>query len=140
MLTGRLIAESLQVGTDITIPGLRVIRLGRHDVSASTTPSSESDSDDTGAPAGATEDQPQIWTFVDFEAPDEQADALAQAIAAALETTTGWWADFTVEQDRVIVFANRVFRYRIGDKAGHDEAIAWGLAAGTPHHQLDWGD
>jgi hypothetical protein len=65
---------------------------------------------------------------------------LAQAIAEALETATGWWADFIVGNDHVVVFANRVFRYRIGDEAGREEAVSWGRAAGTPEHQLDWGD
>ncbi|WP_302828585.1 hypothetical protein [Streptomyces sp. BV286] len=39
----------------------------------------------------------------------------------------------------MIVFAGRYFRYRIGDEAGRAEAVAWGRAAGTPEHQLDWG-
>jgi hypothetical protein len=56
-----------------------------------------------------------VWTFFDFEAPDNRADELAQALAAALETTSGWWADFVVGDDHVVVFADRVFRYRIGD-------------------------
>jgi hypothetical protein len=38
------------------------------------------------------------------------------------------------------VFAGRVFRYREGDAAGREEAVAHGRAAGTPEHQLDWGD
>jgi len=140
VLTGRLLAESLRVGADLTIDDLRVVRLGRHDVSESTLPAAEPSDQDLDASAGATDAQPQIWTFVDFEAPDEQADALAQAIADALETATGWWADFIVGEDHVVVFANRVFRYPIGDEAGREEAAAWGRAAGTPEHQLDWGD
>ena len=140
MLTGRLLAESLRVGADLAIDDLRVVRLGRHDVSGSTLPDGDVSDSDPDAPGGATDAQPQIWTFVDFEAPDEQADALGRAIADALETSTGWWADFIVGGDRVVVFANRAFRYRIGDEAGREEAVAWGRAAGTPEHQLDWGD
>jgi hypothetical protein len=141
MLTGRLLAESLRVGSDLAVTDLRVVRLGRHDVSSSTLPDAEPDNADLGAPgAGATEDQPKIWTFLDFEAPDERADVLAQALADALETTTGWWADFIVGDDHVVVFANRVFRYRLGNKAGREEAVSWGRSVGTPEHQLDWGD
>ncbi|HYI57107.1 MAG TPA: hypothetical protein VEX66_03000 [Microlunatus sp.] len=123
MLTGRLLAESLRIGIDLTVPDLRVVRLGRHDVAA-----------------GASDTQPPVWTFLDFEAPDERADDLARALAAALDTRTGWYADFCVGDDHVVVFANRVFRYRIGDRRARDEAVAWGRAAGTPEHQLDWGD
>jgi hypothetical protein len=66
MLTGRLLAESLRPGYDLLIADLRVVRLGRHDVTASTIPGADPDG------GGATASQPSIWTFVDFEAPDER--------------------------------------------------------------------
>jgi hypothetical protein len=140
MLTGRLLTESLRVGADLSIPDLRVVRLGRHDVSSSTTPEDSAVDVDGDQPGGATNAQPQVWTFLDFEAPDERAEELAEALAASLDTGTGWWADFIVGEEHVVVFANRVFRYRIGDHKGRDEAVAWGRAAGTPEHQLDWGE
>jgi hypothetical protein len=139
MLTGRLLAESLRVGTDLEVADLRVVRIGRHDVSHSTTPSDGSDPADDN-PRGAVAGQPPIWTFLDFEAPDDRADDLAQALAAALEIETGWWADLVVGGDHVVVFARRIFRYRIGDTRARAEAVAWGRASGTPEHQLDWGD
>ena len=135
MLTGRLLAESLRVGADLEVADLRVVRIGRHDVSNSTTPSAGSDPADD-SPRGAVAGQPPIWTFLDFEAPDD----LAPALAAALETEIGWWADFVVGGDHVVLFAGRVFRYRIGDTRARAEAVAWGRASGTPDHQLDWGD
>jgi hypothetical protein len=123
MLRGRLLAESLRVGADLTVPALRVTRLGRHDVSASTS-------------AG----QPDFWTFLDFEAPDDVADELAQALAEALDGDGGWYADFSTGDDhRVVVFAGRVFRYERRDQAGRDAAVAYGRAVGVPEHQLDWG-
>ena len=139
MLTGRLLTESLRVGADLEVADLRVVRIGRHDVSNSTIPSDGSDPADD-SPRGAVAGQPRIWTFLDFEAPDDRAEELAQALAAALETETGWWADFVVGGDHVVVFAQRVFRYRIGDTRARAEAVAWGRASETPEHQLDWGD
>jgi hypothetical protein len=139
MLTGRLLAESLRVGADLAVADLRVVRIGRHDVSNSATPSDGSDPAGD-SPRGAVAGQPPIWTFLDFEAPDHRADDLAHALAAALETETGWWADFIVGGDHVVVFAGRVFRYRIGDTRARAEAVAWGRASGTPEHQLDWGN
>ncbi|MEU5324203.1 hypothetical protein AB0G67_46945 [Streptomyces sp. NPDC021056] len=138
MIRGRLIAESLRAGADLQMVELRLVRLGRHDVSASTLPADErSDGNDQH---GAVSGQPLTWTFVDFEGPDHIADDLAQALADALEPEFGWWADFIVNDvDRVIVFAGRYFRYRRGDEAGRAEAVAWGRATGTPEHQLDWG-
>jgi hypothetical protein len=123
MYHGRLLAESLRIGVDLAVPGLRLTRCGRHDVSGTT---------------AAT--QPSIWTFVDFELPAERADELAAALAGALLPDDGWYADFQSEDEHVVVFAGRVFRYRKGDAAARDEAVAHGRAAGTPEHQLDWGD
>src|SRR5215207_4330138 len=75
MLTGRLLAESLRVGADLEVADLRVVRIGRHDVSNSTAPSEGSDAPGDSA-GGAVAGQPRIWTFVDFEAPDDRADEL----------------------------------------------------------------
>jgi hypothetical protein len=137
MIRGRVIAEGLKQGADLRVNELRVVRLGRHDVHASTLPTGEQRD---GSVQGAVEHQPTIWTFIDFEAPDAIADELAQALSEVLEPDLGWWADFIIDDcEHVIVFAGRAFRYRIGDEFARAEAVAWGQAAGTPHHQLDWG-
>jgi NADPH-dependent ferric siderophore reductase len=69
---------------------------------------------------------------------DSAAGPIADALAAALEPANGWYADFTVGDEHVVVFARKVFRYRRGDEAGRAEAVAYGRSAGTPEHQLDW--
>lgn len=137
MLHGRLIAESCKPGSDIQVPDLRIVRFGRHDVTESTVPSEERDG---SQPPGVIEGQPAIWTFIDFEGPNEIAGDLAQAFADALEPELGWWADFAIDDvERVIVFAGKIFRYQVGDEAARAEAAAWGRAHGTPESQLDWG-
>ena len=140
MLRGRLLAESLRVGHDLRVAGLTLVRVGRHDVSKSTTPETDAAKDPAGGSGGASRSQPSIWTFIDFQAPDERAEELANALAAALLAEDGWWADFRVGDDHVVVFADKLFRYRVGDTDGRNEAIEYGLSAGTPRHQLDWGD
>jgi hypothetical protein len=121
MLRGRLIAESLRAGTDLSLEGVRLTRISRQDVSGS-------------AAAG----QPPVWTLVDIEAPDDCADALARSLSRSLLADGGWYADFTVGGEHVVVFAGRVFRYRRGDRAGHEAAVAHGRSVGVPEHQLDW--
>jgi len=121
MLRGRLLTESLRVGTELAVQDLVVRRVGRVDVSSS---------------ASAT--QPKVWTFLDFEAPDDRADELAVALASALLPDDGWYANFEVGDEDVVVFANRVFRYVKGDHAARHEALVYGRTAGTPEHQLDW--
>jgi hypothetical protein len=135
MLRGTLLAESLRLGHDLRVAELVVTRVGRHDVSGTTAPGADGASE----PRGAVGEQPKVWTFVDFEAPDGRADELAAALAGALSAETGWYADFRVGDDHVVVFTDRVFRYRIGDHAGRDAAVRYGISAGTPAHQLDWG-
>ena len=120
---GRLLTESLRPGVDLTVPDLHLTRIGRHDVSGSTS---------------AT--QPDVWTFVDFEIPDAHVDELTDALAAALVADHGWYADHQSETEHVVVFAGRAFRYRKGDAQKRAEVVAFGRAAGTPEHQLDWGE
>jgi hypothetical protein len=123
MLKGTLLTESLRVGAEIAIDDLRITRLVRRDVAGS-----------------VVDTQPDVWTFINFEAPDDRADVLAQALASALRPEDGWYADFEAGDDHVVVFADRVFRYRVGDDAARQQAVEHGRQMGTPEHQLDWGD
>jgi hypothetical protein len=84
--------------------------------------------------------QPPVWTFLDFEVPEQRADELATTLADALLREDGWYADFQSDAEHVVVFAGRAFRYRKGDAAAREEVVAYGRAAGTPEHQLDWGE
>jgi len=123
MVKGTLLAESLRIGAELTVPGLRLARVTRRDVSAS-----------------VTADQPSVWTFVEFEADDDAAGVLADSLARSLLADGGWYADFQAGGDHVVVFAGKVFRYRRGDPAGRAEATEYGRGVGVPEHQLDWPD
>jgi hypothetical protein len=123
MLKGTLLAESLRIGAELRVSGVRMTRVSRRDVSAS-----------------VSADQPPVWTFLDFEAADDAADALAQSLARCLLAEGGWYANFMVGDDHVIVFANRIFRYRCGDLARRAEVVEYGRRVGVPEHQLDWTD
>ena len=121
MISGYVIGESLRPGAVFQPQGLRLRKVGRIDVSGS-----------------ATDAQPQLWTLVEWEADGADVAGLADALADALEPADGWYADFTAGDERVVVFAGKVFRYRRGDEAGRAEAVAYGRTVGTPEHQLDW--
>ncbi|MGK5682991.1 hypothetical protein [Actinoplanes sp. URMC 104] len=116
---GRMIADGLRVGAEFAPPGTRIVKVFRVDQGDSAGPG-----------------QPRVWTIIDFEADD--ADAIAAALADALEPVGGWYADFVDGDDRVVVFAGKVFRYAPGDRETHAAAVAHGRAAGVPEHQLDW--
>ncbi len=87
----------------------------------------------------ATPDQPPIWTLIEFEVDDAQAEALANSFADALDEP-GWYADFQSDSEHFVVFPRRVFRYRRGDRAARAEAAEHGRSLRIPESQLDWPD
>ncbi|WP_328779041.1 hypothetical protein OHQ89_07425 [Streptomyces canus] len=120
MITGYVIGESLRPGAVFEPRGLRLRKVSRVEI------------------GGASDAQPPVWTLVEWETDSEDVGALAEALAEALEPELGWYADFTAGDERVVVFAGKVFRYRRGDGAGRAEAVQYGRSVGTPGHQLDW--
>jgi len=119
-LTGGLIAESLRVGAVLDGVVLTVTKISRADVG--------------DVDAG----QPRTWTFLDFEAADDDAARLSQALERALERVGGWYCDFRNAEETWVVFAGRTFRYPRGDAAGRAEAEEHGRSVGVPELQLDW--
>jgi hypothetical protein len=122
MLSGTLLAESIRVGPELSIDGLAVTKIFRRDFH--------------DEPPG----MPTTWTFIEFQAEDNRAGELAQKLADVLIAEGGWYADFGVDDQHVVVFAGKVFRYREGDEAGRAKAIRYGLSVGCPADQLDWTD
>lgn len=70
-MRGLILAESLRPGTVLQGDGMQIIRWSRYEV--------------TGVPAY----QPEVWTAIEFEAPERSAPALADQLAAAL-LEPGW--------------------------------------------------
>jgi hypothetical protein len=119
-LTGGLIAESLRVGTVLDGVTLTVTKISRADLG--------------DVEAG----QPRTWTFVDFEAADEDADRLASHLERVLDRAGGWYCDFRTDEETFVVFADRTFRYPRGDDNGRAAAADYGRSVGVPEGQLDW--
>jgi len=123
VITGCVIGESLRAGAVLELTGLRVCRVTRTDLSSS-----------------AQGSQPPVWTVLEFESDAEDDAPLAQALADGLSPEGGWYADYRSGEERVVVFAGRIFRYTGADDPRRAEAVAYGLSAGVPEHQLDWQD
>jgi hypothetical protein len=119
-LEGALIAESLRVGARLEDLALTVVTISRADLG--------------DVAAG----QPRTWTFIEFEAPDDEADRLVAAFEVALERRGGWYCDFRNDTQTFVVFAERSFRYPRGDRAGRAAATEYGRSVGVPDAQLDW--
>jgi hypothetical protein len=119
MFEGTLIAESLRTGSTLDGLSLTVRKIARY------------------APGGTTDDQPAVWTSIDFEVADGGADELADTLAAALDEP-GWYANFQSAGVAFVIFRGKVFRYPRGDPDGRAAAQAHGRALGVPESQLDW--
>jgi hypothetical protein len=83
--------------------------------------------------------QPTVWTALEFDAADGDADALAAAFADVM-AEPGWYVNFSSASETFVVYHGRAFRYPRGDAAGRAAAQAHGRAAGVPESQLDWTD
>jgi hypothetical protein len=97
VIRGAIVAESLRLGAVVEDVPLVVRKLERVD-------------------AGLKE-QPRQRTLVWFEADDDDAGRLAEALADALDAPGGWYADFHFDTEVTVVFSGRIFRYRQGVRA-----------------------
>ena len=120
-LRGAIICESLKPGTNLDGYELRITKWRRYEV------------------ANPAEWQPSIWTMIEFEAPEDDSDALAIRLSKDL-ASPGWYANWNTHAQAVVVFPDKIFRYKRGDAAGRKRAQKYGADAGVPEPQLDWTD
>jgi hypothetical protein len=116
--SGHLVVESLRVGTELDVP-LAVPSLRRVEA---------------GAEAAG---QPLVWTLVAVEVRTTDIERLIAQLEEALQPGP-WYVDLASEDETVVVFARRTFRYPRGDAAGRAVAEAHGRSVGVPEGQLDW--
>ncbi len=121
VVRGAIVCESLKPGTVLEGYELRVTRWSRFEVTDN------------------AEWQPQVWTLVEFEAAAEDSDALAQRLSKDLDSP-GWYANWYSEKEAVVVFPEKIFRYKRGDASGRKTAAEYGRHCGVPETQLDWDD
>jgi len=119
MFEGTLIAESLRTGSTLDGLSLTVRKIARY------------------APGGTTDDQPAIWTAIEFEIADDRADALASALTGPSASRGGTRTSSSPDV-AYVVFRDKAFRYPRGDPDGRAAAQAHGRALGVPEPQLDW--
>jgi hypothetical protein len=86
----------------------------------------------------AAELQPGVWTAVSFEVSDVDADTIVAELSRALKPQ--WYIDARWAEWVFVIFPQRVFKYRRGDRAGKAAAQEHALASGIPPSQIDWGD
>lgn len=82
-----------------------------------------------------TSDTPKYWTAVFFSSnvpdfPDRLSGVL----------TGNWYVDMKVGDEKILVFKDRVMRYRIGDEQGKRCILDYCAAIGIPESQMDWSE
>jgi hypothetical protein len=120
LFRGVLLGESLRLGEVLEVPELQLLRAWRADA---------------GDPSAG---QPRRWTFVEFEVSAERADQLTRVLGSVLEPTGGWYCSFGSDDEMVVVFAGRSFRYRRVDESARRDVEAYARSVGVPEAQLDW--
>jgi hypothetical protein len=122
MVRGYVIAEGMRAGSQLSGIPLQLKTIKRYAV------------------ASATVEQPSVWTMIEFELAEGDAERVITVLSEALEELGGWYSDLLLGDERVVIFGGRVFRYSRGDKSARAEAQAYGRERGVPEQQLDWGD
>jgi hypothetical protein len=72
-----------------------------------------------------------------FEFDERDAERVAAALSEVISVEGGWYTNFTLHGEVFVIFANRIFRCRIGDHVGRAEAAAHRRSVGVPDSQLD---
>lgn len=102
-----MITESLRVGA--TLEGFRLSVSPVHREHANLSPEQ------------VLHGRSAIWTVIEFDIRDNEADRLADALSHSLDRF-GWLAHLQSDAQAFVEFSNRVFRYRRGDSAGRARA------------------
>jgi len=120
MVTGYILVEGMRVGACLEGLPLRLLKIDRYRMPT------------------ATPQQPPVWTTVEFEFEERHAERVAAALSEVVSEEGGWYTNFTHDEETFVIFADRIFRYRPGDRAARAEAAAYGSSMGVPDTQLDW--
>jgi hypothetical protein len=114
--SGTLVAESLRAGAELAGIPLTVTKVCRV----------------------RARNEPQLWTLIYFDVSAGCAADLARMLSRALERDGGWYCDSRSDDEVFVVFFNRVFRYRRGDRTARSTVEDYARSTGVPEAQLDW--
>ncbi len=78
------------------------------------------------------------WTLHTIEIEPEKVDEIARQISKNLEREHDWYADFNDGENFYVIFRDKIFTYKKGDKEGKQKAVDYGLSLGIPDYQLDF--
>ena len=77
--------------------------------------------------------QPKYWTAISFNVNSEE---FTNELSKALKEE--WYVDLGNNIEKIIVFKNKVIKYKLGDLTGKQQAIDHCKKIGVPESQMDW--
>lgn len=79
------------------------------------------------------------WTLYIVEVDERKIQEIAESISSALETSNGqWYSDFKNDAFSYVIFKDRIFKIRLDDARGFEEAKKHGISLGIPEYQCDF--
>ena len=86
----------------------------------------------------ASEDQPKQWHVSYFQVEENKIDDIAEQISKSLQNGK-WYVNFSGNVEyTVVVFPDKVFKYKKGDIKERAMAVEYGRGLQIPESQLDW--
>lgn len=83
-----------------------------------------------------TINQPKYWTAISFYTNSEE---FASQLSVSIKGD-GWYVDLSNNAEKIIVFKNKVIKYKLGDLQGKEQAINYCTKIGIPESQIDWSE
>ena len=119
MYSGLIIKESLNNLLILEDKAIKVLRIERWE------------------PAERAADfQPFSWNAIYIEGAEESMNQVANKISKSI--LDRWYANLSDDSTEFVIFHNRIFKHKKGDREDAREAIEYGKSIGIPEHQLDW--
>ena len=84
----------------------------------------------------AADFQPNTWTAIFIEGLEANMEQVAAKISKAI--LPRWYANLSDVNTEFVIFHNKIFKHKKGDREDAKEAIEYGRSVGIPEHQLDW--
>jgi hypothetical protein len=84
----------------------------------------------------AADFQPATWTAIYIEGSEENIEQVSKKISKVM--LKRWYANLSNDLTEFVIFHNKIFKHKRGDKEDAQKAIKYGKSIGIPEHQLDW--
>lgn len=74
--------------------------------------------------------QPKKWTAIYFKGNYKSVDEIAAKFSRSLNPR--WYINISTDDSSYVVFQNRVFKYKKGDRRIREKAVRYGQSVGIP--------